>query len=219
MVIKDFFIRDKMNMKKEMLNLRVIFIVLFLFSCGGGNINQPVIQESAQEFVRQGWKSYEEGDYDTALSKFGRAKKLDPNFAEAYSGLGWTNFGIQDLTSAGQSFIQANSLDSLSIDPIIGSVFVEFERNMYQNAITWAKKAFARDSVKFGGKTTQRYVFKHNSRANYTQVHKIVALSYYYLGEFEQSYNHIRQYLNPTLQLDPESLAFPRQLLEELHKI
>lgn len=194
---------------------------MFYFSSpvGGGDINQPVIKESAQEFVRLGWKAYEAGDYDTALSKFGQAKKLDPNFGEAYSGLGWTNFGIQELTSASQSFIQANLLDSLNIDPIIGNVFVEFEQNNYQNAITWANRAFARDSVKFSGKTTQRYVFKHNSRANYTQVHKIVALGYYYLGEFEKSYNHIKQYLNPSLQLDPKSLAFPRQLLEELHKI
>jgi tetratricopeptide (TPR) repeat protein len=206
-------------MKTEMTYLRVIIIVFILFSCGGGNINQPVIQESAQEFVRLGWKAYEAGDYDTALSKFGSARKLDPNFGEAYSGLGWTNFGIQELTSASQSFVQANLLDSLSIDPIIGNIFVEFERNNYQNAITWAKRAIVRDSVKFGGKATQRYVFKHNTRANATQVHKIVALSYYYMGEFEKSYNHLKQFLNPALQLDPTSLIFPRQLLEELYKI
>ncbi len=199
---------------RGMFMLIFLFLVL-LYSCGGGNVTDPVIEESALEFVRQGWAAYKLGNYVEAITKFDMAKKLDPNLADAYNGLGWTYFGQLNLPPAESNFVLSYSLDSTKIDPMVGNVFVSYERNKYAQALTWSGRIFDADSTNFLGQST-RYVFQHNAKANASQVHKVVALCHYYLGDFEESYDHVRLYLNPALSLDPDAPGFPQQLLEEI---
>ena len=191
---------------------------MFFFSCGGGNVNEPIIQESALEFIREGWVKYELNDLDGAKDSFNKAVKLDPNLWESYSGLGWTEFGLLNLPGAGRDFVVANALDSLKIDPIVGHVFVSFERNRYTEALSWANKAFAADSAQFLSEDAQ-YKFIHNGKVHGRQIHKMVALSHYYLGNFTKSYDHIRLYLSPGLDFDINSPGFPQRILEELKKL
>lgn len=189
-----------------------------LASCGGGNVIDPVTEESALEFMRQGWASYKLGNYTEAISRFDMAKKLDPNLGEAFNGLGWAYFAQLNLPVAESNFIISNSLDSTKIDPMVGSIFVSYERNKYQEALSWSNRLFAADSAGFLGGDT-RYVFQYNSKATASQVHKLVALCHYYLGDFVEAYDHVRLYLNPVLELNPDTPGFAQQLLEEIKKL
>lgn len=189
-----------------------------LASCGGGNVIGPVAEESALEFLRQGWNAYKLGNYTDAITKFDMAKKLDPNLGEAFNGLGWAYFGQLNLPLAESNFVISNSIDSTKVDPMVGSVFVSYERNKYQDALSWSNRLFAADSAKFLGGNI-RYVFQYNSRADAWQVHKLVALCHYYLGDFVKAYDHVRLYLNPALELNTEVPGFAQQLLEEIKNL
>lgn len=198
--------------------MAAMLLLALLQSCGGGNVSGPITEQSAQEFIRQGWAAYGRGAYQEAITKFDMAKKLEPGLSDAFNGLGWSYFGQLNLPPAESNFVISYSMDSTRLDPMVGNVFVLFERNKYSDALTWSNRLFAADSAKFLGQDT-RYVFTHNSKANAPQLHKVVALCYYYLGRFEDSYDHVRLYLNPALNLEPEAPGFAQLLLKEIKSL
>jgi hypothetical protein len=50
-------------------------------------------------------------------------------------------------------------------------------------------------------------------------VRKILALSYFYSGQFTEAYNQLKQYLDPVTKVDPASETFVKDLLNALKQI
>ncbi|RKY89820.1 hypothetical protein DRQ09_00745 [candidate division KSB1 bacterium] len=198
-----------------------ILLLLVIFSCGGGNVLPPeekaALEESAEKLTIDGWKYYEEGKYSEALTKFIEASKRKPVFLDSFNGLGWTYFALHILNYSVSNFSFAVSSDSTFEDALIGLSLASFEINDYQESINSIKKAVELDSLGFVFNGS--YKFIHNEKVNARSVRKIMALSYYYLGNFIESYNQLKTYLKPQVSLDINSPDFPRLLLIELEEL
>jgi len=203
---------------------RLKYIILFLsliilFKCGGDNLTGPSAG-SAKKMVEDGWALYEIGEYSAALSKFNAAARLNPNFVDVYNGLGWTHFALHNIEQAGIQFNTGVSKDPNVLDILVGYSFVLYENNDYSlksGSLKWAQKAIEVDSTEFDMDGVD-YYFVHNPKVTAKELREIMALSYFYVGEFEDSYYQVKNYLNGYI-LDPQSSDFPSELLKELDRV
>ncbi|NIT35835.1 MAG: tetratricopeptide repeat protein [candidate division Zixibacteria bacterium] len=62
---------------------------------------------SQADWTNAGWESWAKGDYETAEQAFGSALKVDPYYAEAHAGMGWTLLRTQDIDDAIDAFEDA----------------------------------------------------------------------------------------------------------------
>jgi tetratricopeptide (TPR) repeat protein len=194
-------------------------ILVFIFGCGGDNLTGPSIG-SANRMITDGWALYEIGEYNSALSKFNGALKLNPKLADVYNGLGWTHFALHNIKQAVIQFNTGVGKSPNSLDVIVGSAFSSYENNDFSvetGSIKWALKAVEVDSAEFDMNGVD-YVFSHNPKVTAKELRKIMALSYFYIGKFEDSYNQLKKYLNG-YTLDPKASNFPSELLKELERV
>ncbi len=197
----------------------ILFLVIVVYACGGDNLTGPSAG-SAARLVADGWALYELGEYEPALSKFNSAVKLNPSYVEAYNALGWTHFTLHDISQAIQQFRTGINKDPQMLDLLVGNSFALYEGKDYSlenGSLKWALEAIELDSAEFDMDGTD-YHFSHNSKVSAKELRKIMALSYFYLGNPEESYNQLNKYLNG-LTLDPLSESFPSDLLKELDRI
>ena len=196
-----------------------ILLVFMLFSCGGDNITGPSAG-SADKLVKDGWGLYEIGQYNEALSKFSSAIKLNPSHADAYNGLGWTHFALHNISQSAVQFKNAYEKSSQNIDILVGYTLISYESNNYSTnngSLKWGLQAVEIDSVSFDMDGVD-YIFSHNSKVTAREFRKMMALSYFYNGEFDESYEELVKYLNGD-SLNTASASFPSELLKELDRV
>ena len=202
-------------------SILLLVLLIIHLSCGGGNVLPPEQQaaqgESAKKITNDAWLLYETGKYNEALEKFRLATQRDKNYWDAYNGPGWTNFALHILSYSVSHFGTALAeSDSTEPDVFIGLSLALFEDNRYQESINSTAVAIAIDTLEIEFAYNGSYRFVHNEKVNAKSVRKIMALSYYYLGNFEEAYNQIKNYLKPQATLNKESSDFARLLLIEL---
>ena len=203
---------------------RLKYIILFLslitlFKCGGDNLTGPSV-DSAKKMVEDGWAKYEIGEYSAALSKFNAAARLNPTFVDIYNGLGWTHFALHNVEQAAIQFNTGVSKEPNVLDILVGYSFVLYENNNYSlesGSLKWALRAIEVDSTEFDMDGVD-YYFVHNPKVTAKELREIMALSYFYIGKFEDSYYQVKNYLNGYI-LDPLSSNFPSELLKELDRV
>jgi tetratricopeptide (TPR) repeat protein len=199
----------------------IIYLLLpMMLSCGGGNIGEtigPAQQQTIYDIVRDGWYYYELSQYDLALSKFTHAANINNTFEDAFNGLGWTYLALQNITVSMSNFEKMTTLNSTLIDGWIGKAFANFELGMYEESNNSINTAISTDSTLFD-LIIPDYIFSHNIIVNQKAVRTIMALNYFYLGDFEQSYFILRKYLN-NVSLNTNAKDFPEKLLKELEKL
>ncbi|MGH7177185.1 MAG: tetratricopeptide repeat protein [Tepidisphaeraceae bacterium] len=64
----------------------------------------PANSARAGEFVQDGWKLWQKQQYTEAREMFTQATQLDPNNAEAWNGLGWSQFNGGDVDKSEDAF-------------------------------------------------------------------------------------------------------------------
>jgi tetratricopeptide (TPR) repeat protein len=62
---------------------------------------------SQAQWTEEGWARWRGTDYDGAVTAFGNALKVDPYYAEAHGGLGWTYIRMQVMEDAAEVFEDA----------------------------------------------------------------------------------------------------------------
>ena len=72
----------------------------------------PTAEEKAKaaELAKQGWQNYRDGKLKLATDLFQTANALDPNSADAWTGLGWSMMNSNQLTGQNE-FARALQLD------------------------------------------------------------------------------------------------------------
>lgn len=177
-------------------------------------------QESAYKMAKDGWALYEVKEYYSALAKFNSAVRLNPNYADAYNGLGWTHFALHDIQQAIFQFSKGVEKDRRLIDIPVGYTFALYENGNYSienGALKWALEAIKIDTAEFDMDGLD-YYFIHNSKVTAKEFREVMALSYFYLGKFMDSYGILRKYLNGQ-EIDTLSSEFASNLLKELNRI
>jgi tetratricopeptide (TPR) repeat protein len=62
---------------------------------------------SQAQWTADGWRLWRGADYEAAETAFGNALKVDPYYAEAHGGLGWTYMRMQEMGEAANVFEDA----------------------------------------------------------------------------------------------------------------
>lgn len=62
---------------------------------------------SQAQWTAEGWACWRNADYDGAITAFGNALKVDPYYAEAHAGLGWTYVRMHTMEDAADVFEDA----------------------------------------------------------------------------------------------------------------
>lgn len=203
---------------------RIITITLFLVlvtSCGGSNITGgeggPIEPPNrAQELAESGWQKYTAADYDSAIILFNDSKKADANYLDAYNGLGWSYFRDHNLLHSLSNFQTVLDVDSTLVDAHVGYAISAFERSEYTESINSIVFVVTQDSASFDMEGIGEYAFVRDQDITSTTVRKILALSYYYSGQFTEAYTQLITFLNPLSTIDPEAETFHYDLFQEL---
>ena len=76
---------------KIILILGILFVVLYLVGCGGGEKARKAksIVDSPAIHYDRGKTLLDQGKYEDALFEFKQARSLDPKYAPAYEGMAW----------------------------------------------------------------------------------------------------------------------------------
>jgi len=193
-----------------------------LLACGGSNLSAPEPggeEEKAKTLTESGWVQYEIGEYNNAIQLFNDAKKADSEYLDAYNGLGWSYFRVHNLILSLFNFRVPLAVDSTMINVLVGYSIASFEKNEYSEAVDAVLKVVSQDSSRFDLEGTDEYFFIHDTDVTSRQIRKILALSYFYSGNFMDSYYQLLNFLDPLTRVDPSSETFYKDLLEALEKI
>jgi len=69
--------------------------------------DQEIQVWSQAQWTAEGWRLWRSADYEAAETAFGNALKVDPYYAEAHGGLGWTYMRMQNMEEAANVFEDA----------------------------------------------------------------------------------------------------------------
>ncbi len=182
--------------------LSALLIMTFSMS-GCGEEEQP----TASEIGAEGWELYEARDYSGSLEKFNEAVSTDPDYADAYVGLGWAYGKMAQLTECVSSFRTALSKDAQNVDALAGIALAYLADDEYDQAIAKASQLLA---------ISPDYSFEHGSVTS-RNLHLVLAESYYYTGDLAKAQSEV-DILNPGNELDSSSEDYAARLLEELER-
>ncbi|MCP4728391.1 MAG: hypothetical protein GY863_25365 [bacterium] len=204
-------------MKKKILS--VLIIGTLLFSCGGTNkVVEPITPAGTNPLqkIADGWAQYELNNFDGAIILFNEARVLDWTLLDAYNGLGWSYFKGHNLPLSTSNFENVIEGDSTHVDALVGYALATFEKNEYSLAITTINTITTIDSLGFNREGFDEYFFQHDNTITSEEIRIVLALCYYYSGMFSEAFQQLNVYLDPTLNLDPESPTFKSELLRAL---
>ena len=193
--------------------IRIILILCLIGFCGCSD-DSEVDTEAVQKAQMAGWAAYDKEDFSAALLHFERAIDLDPTFADAHNGLGWTHLSIsrdptttpEILATAQKAFEGAIRTDTSSADAWIGlanTLFLRRESDAdFQTALRAIDNALQGD---------HRTLFRHDYQS-IADLHALRAACYYYLGKTNLAISAIEG----ALQTEPSNTAALslQQLLE-----
>ena len=171
----------------------IFLLILTHFACSNDTESES---STTLRHTQIGWSAYNSGDFTQALLSFERALKVDPEFADAHNGVGWSNLSLSlSLQFSQESFQNAVKIDPTNADAWVGLANVLYLRNKnktdFESAIRAVDNAIQGD---------EQYLYRHDyfSKAN---LFALKAASYYYLGDNEKTIKEI----NNTLNLDAEN--------------
>jgi len=205
-----------------MKNTGLLVIMLLVIACGGSNfgVNPPPPDPvKAQELISKAWTEFENDRFQNAISLFNQAKGIDNAITDIFSGLGWSYFQSHDLNNSLFNFASAIGADSSFTDAFVGNSIAAFEKNEYELAINSITSITQQDSSQFDLQGANEYIFSHDTNVTSQQVRKILALSFYYSGDFDMALNQLNDFFSPINDLEPDSETFLIDLLTALEKL
>ncbi len=208
---KEFFCKKIQKKTCNTINLLLYFLLtIFILNCGSDNGYKPEEKEAA-ELTSEGWTlfSYGINSYNKALTTFNEAIALDSTYIEAYSGAGWTNARLTNLTEALTYLNKCISLNSSFVDAHAGKAFIYNAQKEYQKSIESGNTTLIKD---------KNWIFSHDETLSYHDIHLIIAEGYFGVGDYSRSLNQI-QILNPEFSADINSKAGIAKLSAEIERL
>ena len=170
-------------MAKKLLLLVAAAAIILSFGCDD---DEDVLRWSQAQWTAEGWARWRAADYEDAVTAFGNALKVDPYYAEAHGGLGWTYIRMQTMEDAADVFE-----DAVMVSDQAGTTN-EVKQVIYMGATT-AYEAIDEYSL---SASRGRYMIKNLNGANFEfeqagtpptitgyDVYIVLSLDYYGLGD------------------------------------
>jgi tetratricopeptide (TPR) repeat protein len=165
-------------MVKKLLILVGAAAILFSLGCE----KETTVEELSQaEWTTEGWNCWKAGDYDGAEAAFGNALKVDPYYAEAHGGLGWTYMRMQNLEEAADKFEDA-ILSSEQAKMSVRQLIYMGAATTYEASDDFATSA-KRGRFMVNNLDGQNFKFVADPSVTGYDLYTILALDYYGLGQ------------------------------------
>ena len=189
-------------MKSNRLVVSIFILVLIFVAC-----RKEWIPTEA-DMANYAWTLYEQGDYIESMKWFKSAIREDKDYKDGYNGLGYC-YGKYTKLSLEDDYREEVWLDS-SIHFFDIALIKPHNPRMLHNVdhdilagLTFAHSALKHDSsvVFFGDSLIslldrevgeKKWAFPHDTTTNYLDVHIIIAMSYFGLGNFDKSIEHVQ---------------------------
>jgi len=192
-----------MKIDARKLGMLILGFSLALGGCGGGSGLGPKELKKQEDKVRDqlpsNWDSYEQNDFQGAIDVFTetleQADLLEDQpgvqnqvKSEAFNGIGWSFFQMQDLDGAWDSFRQATNLDRENTDAWVGWAGVALVQRRYGDVIQFSIQALETDveySSAFRSDVGERQL--GHDRFDVRHVRLMLAEAYFQLGRYSAS--------------------------------
>lgn len=198
-----------MLFKTALLNFVVLSVLLVvalaISGCSGDDPDPP----NASEILAEGWTLFQAENYAEAKEKFDVVLADEPNNAEAYVGLGWVHGKTMNIQKAIASFQSALSMEAQNIDALAGIAMAYLAADQYDQAIDSAEKVL---------NPNPNYAFT-NANITSCDIRIVLAESYYFKGELENSQKELAK-VDPSVdELDPSDEDYAVKLLQKLESV
>ena len=188
----------------------LIVLLIFVLSGCGGDDGPSGPEPTADYLTEQGWDSFEQFDYQSALEDFKSALGKNPEHAGANNGAGWSAGKLPGhLDEAPDYFAKCLQIDTTIYDALGGWTFVVFQTGDFEAVIGKADSLLHRRPV---------WQFHHEQTLDHFDIRLVMAVSYFSIGEFEASYETVR-FLNRSFETDISTPAGRRELFEEIERL
>ncbi|MBX7149988.1 hypothetical protein K1X84_00010 [bacterium] len=164
------------------------------------------------EVTESGWIKYQAHNYAGAATDFAQAISLDPVYADALLGSGWTNLKTDNLNSALTNFNSAVTHGSTT-DGNAGKAFAELNLNNFTNAIS-AVNAF----ITITSGTPTSYTFSRDNSINQLDMLWIRARAHYLNADFASAEAMV-DILNPSNTLNSASPTYVADLADAIEQL
>ena len=179
-----------MKQRAVFLLIVLISVTLLTFGCGKDKKPPGPTPPTTEELTKAGWAKFEDGDYDDAIGNLNSAIETDPNYSEAYCGLGWCYAVLSNDSLSADNFEKCLSFtnpDSITLDAKAGLAFAYQAQKLDTLAIDKAKEVLTADPS---------WKFSHDTTCSASDLHLLLAECYFAISDFESSLAEV-QILNP----------------------
>lgn len=197
-------------MTKRSLLLTAVLLSSLLLLYGCGDDDGGPTQPTAAELTDQGWAKFQAGDFDGASADFGAATDLDPEYEEAYLGLGWAELRQSHAGLAEDAFETYLLKASGSDDADAGLALAYHAQDKFQDAIDKAGQLLS---------SNPSWSFSHDASIDYLDLALVLAHSYYETAEYQESLDVVKQYFDPNFNPDVGTDAGREQLAGKLESL
>jgi tetratricopeptide (TPR) repeat protein len=169
--------------------------LLFYLSCE----EKGVERVTASELIEKGWQKFEAGNSAGAGSDFSAALSISTTATDsggAFLGLGWAQLRLIQAGLAEKSLVDHLQLSPLSDDGRAGLAFAylaQVAQDKFQSAIDAADEVLSSDSS---------WSFGHDSSIDYSDLHLLLAQSYYGLADYSESLRIVQVYFDRNFDPD-----------------
>ena len=190
---------QEVSMMRYVWTIPAIFIFLFpLLTQVGCSSDTEKATASAMNHTEQGWHAYRSGDYTQALLSFERALNIDPEFADAHNGVGWSHLSLSlTLPLVQEAFQNAVRYDASNADAWVGLANVLYLR--YKDSSDFNAAIRAIDNAL---QADAQYLYRHDYQSN-AELFALKAACYFYLGQNQLA----KQEVDKALKIDAENRA------------
>lgn len=145
-----------------------------------------------RSYAREGWISFEHAEYGAAFASFSAALAVDPGYADAWGGLGWSQARLFHAPDAINAFRQALTIAPNSNDACAGMSFAYYGNQDYRLADSTATVLINRATV---------WVFQHDEGITLSDLRALRASSRYLQGNYTGALTAVQE-LEPEFTVD-----------------
>jgi tetratricopeptide (TPR) repeat protein len=189
----------------------VIALLTLILSCGR-DLNNPFDPEASsprEAYFAYGLDRFDEGDLGGAREGFTRAVRVDPGFALAHVGLGWSSLLSGDPILAIVEFRLALQNDEKLPDALLGLAAAYLAAGDYERAASNAERFISEYPQE------PKTMFSANPLE---RCYLILAESSFYLGQYSDAASALNN-LGSELRFDPSDGDFPEKFLSEILRL
>lgn len=151
-------------------------------------------EHNEHSFLREGWRCYALGDYDSARFFFKASLARNTIWPETYAAFGWLQIKVDSLDAANQSFLEAYDLNRYLPITLAGRATLSMIDNQPAEAIAYLTPVLEADA---------NWTYTYNEDISWKRLRLILAEAYFQTDNLSQAQDQLN-ILWPANGLNPD---------------